>query len=69
MSLFGVILVRIFPTFSRIRTEYEKMLRIQYLSVFSQNAGKCVKKEDQNNSEYGHFLRSVIEKSFNISIN
>ena len=30
----------------------------KYLSVFSPNAGKCGKNEDQNNSEYGHFLRS-----------
>ena len=29
------------------------------LSVFSSNAGKCRKNTDQNNSEYGHFLRSV----------
>ena len=29
-----------------------------YLSVFSPNAGKCGKNVDQNNSEYGHFLRS-----------
>ena len=35
MSVFGVILVGIFP------------------------AGKCRKSADQNNSEYGHFLRSV----------
>ena len=38
MSVFGVILVRIFPTFSRIRTECGK---------FGENA-------DQNNSKYGH---------------
>ena len=31
----------------------------EYLSVFSPNAGKCVKNADQNNSEYGHFLRNV----------
>ena len=29
------------------------------LSVFSPNMGKCWKNADQNNSEYGHFLRSV----------
>ena len=33
VSIFGVILVRIFPVFSRIRTEYEKIL--------CPNAGKC----------------------------
>ena len=45
MSVFGVILVRLFALFS---------------SIFSPNTGKCVKNADQNNSEYGHFLRSVI---------
>ena len=30
------------------------------LSVFSPNAGKCGKGTDQNNSEYGHFLRSDV---------
>ena len=30
-----------------------------YLSVFSPNAGKCGKTVEQNNSEYGHFFRSV----------
>ena len=34
--------------FSRIRTEYGEIL----LSIYSPNV-------DQNNSEYGHFLRSV----------
>ena len=29
----------------------------EYLSVFSPNAGKCGKNEDQNNSKYGLFLR------------
>ena len=56
MSVFGVILIRIFPAFSRIRTECGQ---IRYLSLFSPNAGKCGKNADQNNSEYGHFLRSV----------
>ena len=31
------------------------------LSVFSPNAGKCRKNADQNNSEYGNFLRSVMQ--------
>ena len=30
----------------------------EYLSVFSPNAEKCEKNTDQNNSEYGQFLRS-----------
>ena len=38
-----------FPGFSRILSEY--------LSVFSPNAGKSRKNADQNNSEYGLFLR------------
>ena len=47
VSVFGVILVRIFPAFSRIR--------------------KCGKNGDQNNSEYGHFLRSETS-ALNLSI-
>ena len=50
MSLFRVIVVHIFPAFSRIRTEYGEIL-----SVFISNAGKCGKNTDQNNSKYGHF--------------
>ena len=50
VSVFGVILVRNFSAFSRIRTEYSVYLRIQT---------KCGKNADQNNSEYGH-LRSVM---------
>ena len=42
------ILVRIFPEFSDIRTEYGE---IEYLSVFNSNVGKCEKNADQNNSE------------------
>ena len=39
--------------FSRIRTKYEEMLRISPYSVrMRENA-------DQNNSEYGHFLRCI----------
>ena len=30
-----------------------------YLSIFSQNAGKCGKNADQNNSEYGLFSRNA----------
>ena len=40
-------------TFSRIRTEYGEILRISPYSVRMQENA------DQNNSEYGHFLRSV----------
>ena len=51
VSVFGVILVRIFPSFFRIRAEY--------LSIFSPNTEKCGKNADQNDFEYGHFLRSA----------
>ena len=61
MSVFGVILVRIFPAFFQIRTEYGEIL---YLSVFSPNAGKYGKNADQNNSEYEHFLRSGKQSNF-----
>ena len=44
----------IFPHLDWIRRDTE------YLSVFSPNEGKCGKNVDQNNSEYGHFLRSEI---------
>ena len=41
VSLFRVILVRIFPAFSRIRTEYGEILRISPYSVLMrENAGK-----------------------------
>ena len=39
--------------FSRIRTEYGKTLRISPYSV------RMRKNTDQNNSKYGHFLRSA----------
>ena len=29
--------------------------------IFSPNAGKCGKNANQNNSDYGHFLRSEAE--------
>ena len=35
-------------------------LNTEYLSVFSPNAGKCGKSADQKNSEYGHFLCSIL---------
>ena len=54
MPVLGVILVCIFfphlPGFG---------LNTEYLSVFSPNAVKCGKNEDQNNSEYGHSLCSA----------
>ena len=52
-----------FPAFG-LNTE-----RYYYLSVFSPNAGKCGKNADQNNSEYGLFLRSVFMlQSFHITL-
>ena len=56
MSVFGVILVRIFPHSDWMRRDTED------LSVFILNYGKCGKNADQKNSKYGHFLRSVIER-------
>ena len=47
------------PDFSRIFPHSDWIRRDSpYLSVFSSNAGKCWKNADQNNSKYGHFLRS-----------
>ena len=50
----GLHFSRIFPHSDWIRRDTE------YFSVFSPNAGKSGKNADQNNSEYGLFLRSVI---------
>ena len=46
--MFGVILVRIFPAFSRMQTEHGE-------------CGEMQGKPHQNNSEYGLFLRSVTQ--------
>ena len=51
-SYSGPYFPRIFPHSKWIRIDTE------YLSAFSPNAGKCGKNEDQNNYEYGQFLRS-----------
>ena len=50
VSVFAVILVNIFPHSDWIWRD------TPYLSEFSPNAGNV----DQNNSKYGHFLRSVV---------
>ena len=43
MSVFGVILVRIFPAFSRILTEYDEIRSIfPYLVRMQENAGKML---------------------------
>ena len=47
------------PHFSGIFRHSDLIRRnTQYLSVFGPNAGKSGKNADQNNSEYGLFLRS-----------
>ena len=38
-----------------------------YLSVFSPNAGKCRENDNQNNSEYGHFLFSVVDSTLTVT--
>ena len=49
------------PYFSRIFLHSDWIRRdTEYLPVFSPNALKCGKNADQNNSESGHFLRSVL---------
>ena len=52
-ELFWSAFSRIFPHSDWIRGDLE------YLSVLSPNTGKSGKNADQNNSEYGIFLRSV----------
>ena len=55
------------PYFSRIRPHSDWIQRdAEYLSVFSPNAGKCGKNVGQNNSEYGHLLRS--NASFEVNL-
>ena len=48
------------PHFWRIFPQSYWIRRDTYLSVFSPNAGKCGKIAHQNNSQYGHFLRSAL---------
>ena len=48
VCVFGVILVRIFPAFSCIWTDWIRR-DTKCLSVFSPNAGKCGKNADQGN--------------------
>ena len=49
------------PHFSRISQHSDWIWRdTPYLSVFSPNVGKCGKNEDQNNSQYRHFLRNAL---------
>ena len=53
MYVLGVILARIFPAYSSIRTKHGQIIRIFPYSV-------RMEKADQNNSEHLHFLRSDI---------
>ena len=46
------------PHFSQIFPHPSEYVEIPRLSVFRRNARKSRKNVDQNNSEYGHFLRS-----------
>ena len=65
-----VILVPIFPHFPAVGLNTE---RHSVLPVFNSNAGKSGKNVDQNNFEYGHFLRSGndcknLAKTWNLSV-
>ena len=52
------------PHFSRVFPHSDWIRRdTKYLSTFSPNAGKSGKNADQNNSEYGLFLRSERDTS------
>ena len=46
------------PKTYKNKKAYSKHSVTKYLSIFCPNAGKYGKNADQNNSEYGHFLRS-----------
>ena len=53
MSVFGVILVGIFPAFSHIRTEYRQILRISPYSVrMPENAGKMLNRIAPNTDTF-----------------
>ena len=61
VSVFGVILVRIFTHFPEISLQsisrsISRSISPKYLSVFSPNVEKCGKNADHKNSEYGHFF-------------
>ena len=58
-SYSGAHFSRIFPHSDWIRRDIQSECR--YFSVFSPNVRKCGKNADQNNSEYGYFLRSDAE--------
>ena len=57
VSVFGVFVVRIF------QHSDSKQRDTKYLSVFSPNAGKCVRKKEQERTEPGRIL-SVIHSNF-----
>ena len=54
----------LWSTFFRIRTEYGEILRVSPYAV------RMKENMDQNNSEYGHFLRSknVVKKQYEYNV-
>ena len=67
-SVFGAVLVRIFPALSHIRTEYGEIRSISPYSL--RMRGEGWKNAGQNNLEYGLFLCSASSAIifFNISM-
>ena len=64
VSVFRVLMVRIFPAFPTfgLNTEryFGEILREILREILWRDiSGKCCKNADQDNSEYGHVLRSV----------
>ena len=72
MSVFEVILVR--SIFARIRTDCGKILRTLRIQSecgkipISPYSVRMRENADQNNSEYGHFLRSAMSKLYYFSL-
>ena len=61
MSVFGIILVRIFLAFSRIRTEFGELLRISpYSTRMRENAGKIQTRITSNTETFYALLLKVI---------
>ena len=66
-SVFGVILVRIFPAFSRIRTEYGEILRISPYSVrMQENAGKMRTRITPNTDSF--YTVVIVETELNVEV-
>ena len=61
MSVFGIILVRIFPAFSLILTEFRELLRISpYSTRMRENAGKIQTRITSNTETFYALLLKVI---------